>query len=313
MTTNSTALVSDRHPAISLLIIFALVGIGFLLVGPLIGVLVASAFYDTSFLQRMADSETTIGDAMPLLVVQGCATLIGLIITPVVYVNMMENKSIKKFLATERDVKTYLILLVLGVCFMVTISPIVEWNMSVQFPDFMKSFDEWARAKEDQLIGVTKLLTNFTSINQFLFSLLVIALLPAIGEELVFRGLIQNEILRGGSNPHLAIWIAAFLFSAIHMQFFGFFPRMLLGAMFGYLYWWSGNLMIPILAHFIHNGFTLTMIYFYNIGIIDVNVDSEESAPLLLVVVCVVLTAVLLFYLKNYFTDQQSDKSNSEI
>jgi membrane protease YdiL (CAAX protease family) len=299
MTTNPPGLVSDKHPALSILIIMALVGIGFLLVGPLIGLLVASVFYDGPILEALASAEPDQRVAIPLLIVQGLATLVGLIVTPIVYVNLMESKSIRNFFFPESDVRTYFILLALGVCFMITISPIVEWNMNAQFPDFMKSFDEWARGKEEQLIGVTKLLTSFRSFDQYLFSLLVIALLPAIGEELVFRGLIQNEIQRGGVNPHAAIWIAAILFSAIHMQFFGFIPRMLLGAMFGYLYLWSGNLLIPIIGHFIHNGFTLTMIYLYNIGSIDVNVDSEESAPLLLVLATLAVTAVLLFTLEN--------------
>ena len=307
MIKNPPALVSDKHPVLSLLLILALVGMGFVLVGPLIGMLVASAFYDTSLLNSFSNPDPKM--VAPLMVVQGFTTLIGLIVLPIIYVTMMENKSIKKFFTYERDFKVYFILLVLGVCFMVAISPVIEWNMGIQLPDFLKQFDDWARDTEGKLAEVTKLMTDFTSFGQFAASLFVIALLPAIGEELVFRGLIQNEILRGTRNVHVAIWFAAILFSAIHMQFFGFVPRVLLGAMFGYLYWWSGNLTIPIVAHFIHNGFTLTMIYLYNIGSVDI--DGEESAPVTFVIVTLVVTAIILFYLRKYFTSSQtSDESN---
>ena len=314
MTKNPPAIVSDKHPALSLIIIMAFVGIGFVLVGPLIGMLVASTFYDGSLMVDMLDPNPDPSVAIPLLVVQGFSTLIGLIVLPVVYVNMIEARSVAKLMTEERDLKTYFVLFVLGVCFMVTISPVVEWNMHVQFPDFLKSFEDWAREKEDQLIGVTNLLTGFTDFGQFSLSLIVIALLPAIGEELVFRGLIQNEIQRGTKNAHMAIWGAAILFSAIHMQFFGFVPRMLLGAMFGYLYWWSGNLLIPMIAHFVHNGFTLTMLYLYNIGAVGVNMDEEDAAPMLAVVVCTMITSALLFYLYKYFNSQKTiDEPNSTI
>jgi len=192
----------------------------------------------------------------------------------------------------------------LGICFLIAISPITEWNMNFQFPEFLQEFGTWARVQEDKLMEMTKVLTNFSSPSEFILGLVVVAVLPGIGEELVFRGLIQNELWRGSKNIHVAIWVSAFLFSAIHIQFFGFVPRLLLGALFGYLYYWSGNLLIPMVAHFFHNGFTLTMIYLYNMGSTDINIDSEESAPVLLVALCGVATFVLLYYFrKNYLPE----------
>lgn len=196
-------------------------------------------------------------------------------------------------------------IIAIGLCFLVAISPVVEWNMNFQFPEFLQEFGSWARAQEDKLAEMTKLLTSFNTPGAFILGLLVIALLPGIGEELVFRGLIQNEFFRGSKNIHVAIWLSAFLFSAIHMQFFGFIPRLLLGGLFGYLYYWSGNLMVPMIAHFFHNGFTLTMIYLYNTGLVNVNIDSEESAPLSLVGLCAVFTFVLLYFFRKHYTQEQ--------
>ena len=99
---------------------------------------------------------------------------------------------------------------------------------------------------------------------------------------------------------HVAIWVSAFLFSAIHLQFFGFVPRLLLGVLFGYIYYWSGNLLYPVLAHFINNGFTLVMLYLYQIGITEMDIENTESVPVMVVLVSVILTFGLLAFFRRY-------------
>jgi membrane protease YdiL (CAAX protease family) len=240
------------------------------------------------------------------MITQGIASLMGLIVFPFLYIKYIEQKSWALFFTTERDwLKTVALIVAIGLCFLVAISPLVEWNMNFQFPDFLQGFGEWARSQEDKLAKMTAFLTDFETPEKFLLAFVVIAILPGIGEELVFRGLIQNELWRGGKNIHVAIWLSAFLFSAIHMQFFGFVPRLLLGALFGYLYYWSGNLMVPMFAHFFHNGFTVTMLYLFNIGSIDIDIDSEESAPVTLVALCAVLTFTLLYFFKKQYSQPQ--------
>jgi uncharacterized protein len=302
------SLVSDRHPLVSLLYILLIVLIGFTFIGPGIGLAVSSLFYEGDLLKELFNPKLDPSIFLPLMVTQGITSLFGLILFPIAWLSLVEKKSFARFFTSERDPKIYFLLPVLGVCFLLAISPIVEWNMNFEFPDLLKDFGEWAREREDALTGITKTLTDFKSVDQFLLALLVIAILPGIGEELVFRGLIQNELFRSSKNIHAAIWVSAILFSAIHMQFFGFIPRMLLGALFGYMYYWSGNLVIPMIAHFVHNGFTLTLIYLYNLGILDIDPNSEESAPLLLVIVSAVGTFALLFFLKDHYKNQQSNK-----
>lgn len=106
------------------------------------------------------------------------------------------------------------------------------------------------------------------------FNLLVVAVVPAIGEELIFRGIIQQKLVQKMKNPHIAIWLAAFIFSAIHMQFQGLFPRMLLGGILGYLFYWTGNLWIPIVAHFLNNAFQIVGQYLHQKGMIEVDLDE---------------------------------------
>ena len=106
-------------------------------------------------------------------------------------------------------------------------------------------------------------------------------------------------------NIHISIWFAAILFSAIHFQFFGFVPRLLLGALFGYLYYWSGSLMLAILAHFVNNAVSVTALYLYQEGQFTFDVESQESAPLNVVILSGILTVGLLYYFYKYYQDRK--------
>lgn len=304
----SNSLVSDKHPLLSMLFIILIVGVGFLLIGPGVGLAVASLFYEGDLLSEIL-SNPDYSLFTPLMVTQGFASLLGLIVLPALYVTAIERKPWQAFFSTRQDwVIVIPVLVACGIAFQVALSPVVEWNMNFQFPEFLKEFGNWAREREDSLIQLTEILTRFQSQNDLIIGIVVIAILPGIGEELVFRGLIQNELKRGSGNVYLSIWVAAFLFSAIHMQFFGFIPRMLLGALFGYLYHWSGNLMVPMFAHFFHNGFTLLMLYLYQTGASTLDMESEESLPVYWVMIGVISTfALLYFFRKLYAAKQQLD------
>lgn len=297
----NTSLVSDRHPVFSMLLIMIMVGVGFLLIGPGVGLAVASLFFEGNLLTALqANPDVTL--FTPLMITQGFAGLLGLIVIPSLYIVFFEQKSLQPFFRFDEPwIVILAVIMAAGISFQVALSPVIEWNMNFQFPEFMESFGEWAREREDALMGLTKVLTNFTTPGNLLLGFIVIAVLPGIGEELVFRGLIQNEFKRGTGNVHLAIWVSAFLFSAIHMQFFGFVPRMMLGALFGYLYHWSGNLLIPMFAHFFHNGFTLLMLYLFQIGYIEMNPESSDAAPLPWAIFGIISTFALLYYFRKLY------------
>jgi membrane protease YdiL (CAAX protease family) len=296
-------LVSERHPVVSLLFIFLTVGIGFIFLGPAIGLALASPFYDGNLLADITRGEVNPEMFAALMLMQGTATFFGLILFPYLYVRFLEQKSPMRLFKNENDwIRLVVVLIAVGVCFQLAISPIIEWNMNFRFPEYLNDFGNWAREQENALMELTRFLTTFSSAGDFMIGLVVIALLPGIGEEFVFRGLIQNEFHRGTQNIHLAIWVSAFLFSAIHMQFFGFIPRMLLGALFGYLYHWSGNLLVPMIAHFFHNGFTLTMMYLYQVGTSPIDPEDNETAPLYVVGVCALAVIVLLFYFRKFYS-----------
>jgi membrane protease YdiL (CAAX protease family) len=175
---------------------------------------------------------------------------------------------------------------------------IIEWNQNLHLPETLAPLEKWIRNKETSLEGITKYLTTFKTTGQLITAILVIAVIPAIGEEVLFRGVLQRNISYWTGNRHVGIWVAAILFSAIHIQFLGFFPRMLLGALFGYLYVWSGNLWVPILAHFVNNGFTVLMVYLHQQKMTTVDIESSESVPVWGAMVSLALTMGLLIYFR---------------
>ncbi len=181
---------------------------------------------------------------------------------------------------------------------MPAMSGVIAWNAGVHFPGSLHGFELWARASEDRAQGLTKFLTTFNSTGRFVVATVVIALVPAVSEELVFRGVIQKNLVRWFS-PHVGVWLGAAIFSAIHFQFFGFVPRFLLGLVLGYLYLWSGNILVSMAAHFTQNAFQLLLIYLAQHGRFGwgFDPDSNQALPLGLVIPSVLLTAGLLYFL----------------
>jgi hypothetical protein len=130
-------------------------------------------------------------------------------------------------------------------------------------------------------------------------NLFVLAVIPALGEELLFRGLLQKMFNELFKNKHIAILVTAAIFSAIHMQFYGFIPRMLLGALFGYLLVWSGSIWVPVLAHFFNNAMVVIFSYLSSKSLLpfDENTIGTENNHMILLIVSSAIVGGLLFLL----------------
>jgi uncharacterized protein len=292
-----------RPPFVSFVLILLVAMCGFVVLGPMLGVVLALAFSPDGLVQMLSK----ISDPLPYpeiktpyMVIQGSSTFFGLIVIPALYWWSIERKNPFKEIRKFNPVVLALVL-VLMVSFIVVDSAIIEWNSTVSLPGFLKGFEDWARSFETKAGEVTKFLTTFDTFGEFIVGLFVIAVLPGIGEELVFRGFLQPTLHRATNNIHVAIWFSAILFSAIHMQFFGFVPRMLLGALFGYLYYWSGNLIIPMLAHFINNALSVIGIYLYQRGKITTDLEDTSAAPWPAVFICAVISIILLVKYKRFY------------
>jgi hypothetical protein len=266
-------------------------------------------FFDFSFdesikaISNPYSQETT---RLPLMIIQGITSLGTFILAPVFYSKIHLNLKAGAFLHFPKGLmQPAFMVVIIMFCFMVANSVVIEWNQNVDLPGFLSPFEEWAQAKEGQLEKLTVYLTQFNGVPTFLFGLIVIAVIPAIGEEFLFRGLIQNLINQATKNPHIAIWSTAFLFGVFHMQFYGLIPRMLLGALFGYLYYWSGHLSIAMIGHFINNGLTLFLLFLGQRQVIDFDpLANESSPPLYIIAIFFVVGTILLYLFRNYFKGQ---------
>jgi membrane protease YdiL (CAAX protease family) len=237
-----------------------------------------------------------------LLAVQGMNSLGGFILSALIYYYTVVKTTIKRYFTTSPVTAKSLWLTFLVVfSFMIVNTFFSEWNANLELPRYLSGFESWARGLEDRLKIFTDYLTQFNSMGYFLFAVLVIGILPAVGEEFLFRGLLQNLFMKISASPHVAIWLTAFLFGALHFQFYGLVPRMLLGVLFGYLYLWSGNLLIPIFAHFINNALSLFFLYIYQMGLTDIDMESTEAFPGIYLLSFAILGAISIYYFRTYY------------
>lgn len=284
------------------LLIISLVGslLGFQLIGIFIGGLVALPFYDGGLLNLF----TAISDPLnnpsvktPLMITQGVGSAFGMIFIPwLIYSRLF--KLPLNFGQSKVSIQPLLFTLLITLFFMVVNSPIGEWNQQIKLPSSLAGFEQALQAMEENMKVLTSFLIEFNSFGEFLLGLAVVAIIPAIGEELVFRGLVQNHLVRITKNIHVAIWVSAFIFGAIHMQFYGLFPRMFLGVLFGYLYYFSGRLSYAMLAHFFNNGIAVVAVYMHQLGKIDYDIESTESLVWYQVLISASVLILLLFAFK---------------
>jgi uncharacterized protein len=176
-------------------------------------------------------------------------------------------------------------------------------NSKMKLPDSFSAIEQWMIATEKSLTVLSETFLNVNTFSAFVFNVFMMAILPALGEEFVFRGLFQRLFTEWFKNYHWGILASAMLFSAFHFQFFGFIPRMFLGVMFGYLLVWSGSLWVPILAHFINNFMGVTYYYLLSKNVVDNEVEKlgkgDNEFVYILLSVILIIFLLILFYKKS--------------
>lgn len=284
-----------RHPFVSLILLLLLIFAG-AVIFTFIGAAIAGAVYGLADLLKVFSGDLTANLAITK-VIQISAS-IGMFVMPAFLFARIESRNWRDYLKLNPFLPVFFLLTFLLMFFSV---PMLEWtvelNKSMKLPGFLRGVEEWMRIKEDQTAEVTRQLLTMNTTGALLVNLFMLAVIPAIGEELIFRGCLQRLFYRLTSNYHIAIWVTAITFSAIHMQFFGFIPRMLLGAMFGYLLVWSNSLWLPILAHFINNATAVITAYIYQQqgkGLEQLDQPGQNSWPVYLA--SLILTTTMLWY-----------------
>lgn len=211
------------------------------------------------------------------LIIQSLTSFVVFFLAPYLYVR--KNKEFINESLHFNSIKIYpiIIIILLMLFFMLFNGIIIEWNKNLEFPSLLSSFENYAKEREKELEKLTFFLISFENIFQYIIGVFAIALIPGFCEEYLFRGLFQKKFNLLFNNIHIAIWLSAFIFSFFHLQFYGLIPRMLLGALFGYIYFYSGNLFYPILAHFLNNFVALSVFYLSYIGMLDLSIEEINS------------------------------------
>lgn len=194
-----------------------------------------------------------------------CLQSLFIFLVPALMSAFLFEKSPIRYLKLNKGIDVRF--LILSVILIFAVQPMVSWlgyyNNNMSLPESLAPLEEQMRLWEDMATQTMEQLLVNSSIFVLLINILVIAIMAGIAEELFFRGSIQQLINKISGNKHIAVWVTAFVFSAIHFQFYGFFPRMFLGALLGYLFVWSGNLWIPIIVHSLNNAMSVLLFHFY--------------------------------------------------
>lgn len=171
---------------------------------------------------------------------------------------------------------------------------IIQLNQSIQLPESMSALQQWMIESENSAQETMKLLLGSGNITSLIVGLLLVGIMAGFSEELFFRGTLQQVIKSTPINKHITIWLTAIIFSAIHMQFFGFFPRMLLGAFFGYLALWQGSIWLAVAAHTFNNATAFTSMWLHVRSSGEIDIDSALTPEMTLSDFPMMATSVLL-------------------
>jgi membrane protease YdiL (CAAX protease family) len=243
---------------------------------------------------------------------------IGFFIAPPLVLGWLYQGNFSEYLQINRST-TFSSYLYTGLAVLMLI-PLInfvgEINNQMTLPESLSGLENWMRTMEEAAKVLTEKFMKVEGIPGLLFNVFMIAVLPAIGEEFMFRGVIQRIFTNMTKNYHWGIWIAAFIFSAFHMQFYGFLPRMLLGAMFGYLLVWTGTMWAPILAHFVNNTMGVIGYYLIDKKVISNDVEQwgtgKEQFPIVLFSLTATVILLFLIYRNSIQTKMPANQIDSQ-
>ena len=247
-----------------------------------------------------------ISDPTTLMRVLTLFQTIFIFIVPALITAVLSTKLPATMLAIDHKPQLYPTLLT--ILALVTAIPvmnmIIEWNNNLTLPESMAELEATLRSLEESAASATQALMGTNSVGSFIVAILIVGVMAGLSEELFFRGALQRILSSGRLNPQVAIWIAAFIFSFMHFQFFGFVPRLILGLFFGYILLWSNNLWYCVIAHATNNILAVTAMWMSERKGSSINLDTlgqtvDSTIPQLpLVIISIVATTLVIIALK---------------
>ena len=267
-----------------------------------VGAVIAKLLFDININHQFSYHQLVNNELNALKIIQLFSSIGLFIIPPLIYAQLFsETPLVELGIKAKTNFKSIILTVLIMLVVMPFLSFTIDINSKLILPEFMSSIEEWMKQSEEQSMLLISSFLKMDNFLDFLFIFLLVAILPAVGEELLFRGVLQKLFIKWSKRYHLGIWITAIIFSALHMQFYGFLPRLILGVMFGYLFFWSKSLWLPILAHLLNNGSVVIAAYINPDTIKDSEPFSSSENTLLsisLIIISFIATAFLFLTLK---------------
>lgn len=298
-----TAILGNLSPFTKIIFVLMLLLTGMILTLG-IGILLAIPLFHVNLLTNMDQlSDLSNPVSVSLLKYLQVVQSIGIFIIPPMLAGFLFERNTLGYTGLKVSPKVTVLFMV--VLLMIASLPFINWIVSVneamKLPLAFKGIEQWMKEAEDQASHLTDAFLDARTAGGLAVNLIVIALLPAMGEELLFRGLLQRLFREWFRNVHVAIFITAFIFAVIHMQFYGLLPRMLLGIIFGYLFYWTGSIWVPAFAHFLNNGVLVVIAYLTSRNIIGSEVENfGVTENFLLIAGSLLFSALILFFVYKY-------------
>lgn len=290
-------IIKDKSFAFQILTLVLIISVSLVLF-MVIGIVIALPFIGMDLLVNF-DKITDFGNPENVVFLKyfQAVNQTGMFIAPVFIFAWLYDRMPLEYLQMKQGVNLRLLAfsLLAILTFIPALNYLVILNEGMKLPGILHGLEQWMQQSEDQTNELTEAFLNVNSLGGLFGNLLIIALLAALGEELLFRGVLVQLILNKSKSIHLAVWISAILFSALHMQFYGFLPRMILGVLFGYIFVWTSNLWIPIILHFVFNGISVVVAFLYVRNAIETDMESfGQTSNGWIIGISLLVTIVLL-------------------
>lgn len=292
----------EKHPFVQLIFLGLLAILG-TLVFAVLAMIIIYFTYGMDVMMNVLGQKLNLTNSASAFKILLTAQQLGLFLIPAILLGVTESKKPHHFYGLANAKIPLLGIVFLLMLFSVPLFSLInEWNLKMHLPSFLNKLESWMKRMEAEGMKTTMAILKMKSIGGLLVNIFVIAVVPAVCEEFLFRGALQRTLRRWFANPHIAIWVAAAIFSAIHFQFYGFFTRMFLGASFGYIYLWTGSLWYTIFAHFLNNAYAVVVAYYLQLKNLPINANDDISVAWYGYLISAILTLVLFWVLKDQAT-----------
>jgi len=295
-------------PYLKILALIMVMIITFLVVLAL-GVAISIPFFGRSLFEGIA-AVSDYSDPQTVLALKyfQIVNQVGVFIAPAIIFVILTDDYYSRYLNLDNRIRRLSI--IFGFILLWVSMPFINWlvqiNNEMHLPSYLAGIETWMRNSEDNAQKLTDAFFVTKTWGGFMVNLLMIAVLAAIGEELIFRGILVKLFREWTGNVHLAVIIPALLFSALHLQFYGFFGRLVLGIILGYLFVWSGSLWVPIVIHFLNNAMAVIVSFLDQRGLIGTDLETFGTSQNTLIItgsflLTIFTMSVIFLHEKGYF------------